>query len=117
MAGCLPLWLTAVAWADPPDGEDGEDGCAWYEIFCHLRNFAEWLVCWMVDLLWPMVETIAETIPEEWLKGSEALGYWLEVANHWLPMGVAASLLGVWFVFITIFIMVKMTLKILPWVG
>lgn len=103
------LWIAAAASAQE------EEDPGW--IMSALQGFMEWLICWIVAIVRPIVDWILSFLPDETVSGFATMGQWFAAANYWFPVSWAFGLLSLYFVFVLAFILAKFIWKAIPATG
>lgn len=85
------------------------------------------VVSWFFDLiagialaiLQPLLDWIPSILPalQSAIATWQSLLYYIEVANAWVPVDVGMILLGLYAGFLLIFLIVKVILKLTPFIG
>ena len=120
---CFMLWAClAVAAAEsqevPELGETEGIDCGTFDIACQLRSFVEWLICFVFDSFRPFLELLLGFFPEESLELGMTVGAYGALIDEWFPLGLASQYLGAYMIFVFLFIVIKLFVKILiPTVG
>ena len=114
----LSLWLLLGG----QEAQAGFVGDLFDSMLQALKDWIEWLLCWIIDLVWPLAETVITAIPEDWMEnatGAVSVAVDLvKIANAWVALDVAFTLLLAWLVFVLIVIAVKLAVKLfVPTVG
>ncbi len=77
--------------------------------------------CWLIDLIFagvmPVWAMLVGLFPDGMLPLFQTTGSVLATVDAWFPLSEAASMFLVWWLFLLTFIVIKLVLKLLPFVG
>jgi hypothetical protein len=133
LAVLLALFLPGVAVGDeepppqpanPCDIQVGGDGLVGDFLSATLGNVAEAIrdfFCWLVDFAWvmgrPLLETFSGFLSDGWKAHIAMLWAVAGLANKFVPLDFAFSLLAAYWAFLLVFVTIKYILKLIPTIG
>lgn len=82
-----------------------------------LRLFFEWLVCHIIDLLWPQVMFLVDNLPVAALDKAESLAPLANAANGWIALDYAGAVAFVMVNFLLLYFVIRSAIKLVPTVG
>ena len=117
----LWLWLIALALApaaygqSEPPADPGTD-CGW-DFLCHMKEFLKWAVCFLFDLISPIAAALLDFLPEEAIAGIDVAADYVAIVNGWFPLTFGVGLLGTYYAFVALLIVIKVVLIPIPTIG
>jgi|GEM_PF-5688012 len=87
-----------------------------------LIDFVMWLIGWFCELVRPLIEHLLTLIPDSWVTTIDdyltSFAIYAGAINQWIALDWAFSLLGLWVIFMIVFLAIKILLKVLvPGIG
>ena len=71
-------------------GMSGQQFSDW--IFSVLKDWVFWLICYLADLIWPLIESTLELVPQEVAQDTGLVAEIFSYANYWVPLDLAFTL-------------------------
>lgn len=107
----MPIYILAD---DPPE-EPGYFTQA-------LIDFVYWLIQWFCEMVRPLIEHLLGLFPDSWVSTIDghlsSFSIYGGAINQWFALDWAFSLLGLWVIFMVVFLALKILLKLLiPGIG
>ena len=76
---------------------------------------------WVQDTFWSALSGLADSfmsmLPQSFQVNCASLAGYMAIANCWIPLDLGLSLLLIYWGFVSMFVMIKMVLKLIPWIG
>lgn len=103
----------AFAASDPQ-----EEPSWWTSVFNEALNlFWNWLVESVDAVCNTLLDYLFAAIPEQFQADAAPFRQYIEVANVWIPLDYGITLLGAYYTFLSVFVVIKFVLKLIPTVG
>ena len=114
------LLLALVLFVCPAfaDNDNQEEPSWWTSVFQNaLSGFWDWLVESVDTIFSALLDHLFAAIPEQFQADAASYGQYIEVANAWVPLDYGITLLGIYYTFLSVFVVIKFVLKLIPGVG
>jgi len=114
------LVLVLVLFVSPAYAEeDPQDEPSWWTtVFGDaIEIFWDWLVETVDTVFSGLLDYLFAAIPDEFQADATAYRQYIEVANVWIPLDYGITLLGAYYTFLSVFVVIKFVLKLIPTVG
>lgn len=103
----------AFATADPQ-----EEPSWWSSVFADgLEAFWSWLTDSVDGIFDSLLDYLFAAIPDAFQADASTYRQYIEVANVWVPLDYGITLLGAYYTFLSVFVVIKFVLKIIPGIG
>lgn len=86
-------------------------------IFATLKDWTVWVICFLVDLFWPIIEGVIDQLPDFAVDMTEDVLDVFAYMNYWIALDVAFGWVVLLFTYSMIYIIVKLVIKAIPTVG
>lgn len=95
-----------------------EEPSWWTSVFQEALNlFWDWLVESVDSIFTSLLDYLFAAIPEQFQADAAPYRQYIEVANVWIPLDYGITLLGAYYTFLSVFVVIKFVLKLIPTVG
>ena len=110
---CLCAAPALAATGDPQD-----EPSWWTSVFHEALNlFWNWLVDSVDSIFTTLLDYLFAAIPDQFQADAAPFRQYIEVANVWVPLDYGITLLGAYYTFLSVFVVIKFVLKLIPTVG
>jgi hypothetical protein len=115
----LFLLLVLMIFVSPAFASDPQDEPSWWTTVFKdaIEIFWNWLVESVDTIFSSLLDYLFAAIPEQFQADAEPFRQYIEVANVWIPLDYGISLLGAYYTFLAVFVVIKFVLKLIPTVG
>lgn len=99
-------------------GDPQDEPSWWTTVFYEaLDSFWSWIVD-SVDVLFnTLLNFIFDAIPDDYQASAVPFRQYIEIANCWISLDYGLTLLGAYYTFLSVFVVIKFVLKLVPTVG
>ena len=111
----IVLAVAALLFFTPSSAYANDQDPGWWGWI--LRNFFDWMMGFLEQMASAILDTLWQALPEQWGTSLAGLAEYLATANAWIPLDLGATLLGLYFGFLAVFVTVKFVLKLIPTIG
>jgi hypothetical protein len=97
---------------------EGEAPSWWEQIFFNaLSAFWTWLIATVDTVFDEFLTFLLAAVPSDYATNATAFRHYAEVANCWVALDYGLTMLGVFYTFLSVFVVLKFVLKLIPTVG
>ena len=90
----------------------------WESVFVSaLEAFWNWLVASVESVFSTVLDYLFAAVPADYTTNASAFRHYIEVANAWVALDYGFTMMGVFYTFLAVFVVLKFVLKIIPTVG
>ena len=90
----------------------------WETIFTNaLTAFWEWLNTTVADLFTTVLDLLLAAVPSDYQAQGAVFRQYTEIANCWVALDYGLTMLGVFYTFLGVFVVLKFVLKLIPGLG
>lgn len=90
-------------------------------IIGYLKDFARWVIDFMVGLFIGLIDWVVGLIPDNFKTTVETswatFSPYFAAANEWIPLYECLTLVGLYLAFVVVFSVLKIVIKLIPFVG
>jgi hypothetical protein len=92
---------------------------SWWEsiILSALEAFWNWLLETVDTVFQTVLDYLLAAVPDDYAANASAFKHYIEVANSWIALDYGFTMLGVFYTFLAVFVVLKFVLKLIPTVG
>lgn len=96
-----------------------EEEPSWWEaiFFNALRTFWDWLVGAVETVFTTFLDYLLAAVPADFQADAAVFREYAEVANCWVALDYGITMLGMFYTFLSVFVVLKFVLKLIPTVG
>lgn len=97
---------------------DSTEPSWWETIFTNaLMTFWDWLVEMVDGVFVTVLDFLLAAVPADFQAQASVFRQYTEVANCWVALDYGLTMLGVFYTFLSVFVVLKFILKLIPTVG
>ena len=82
-----------------------------------VRAALNFILKFMFDLFGSVIQHIYDALPTGWQPSVDAISHYVSIINVWVPVTFGITLMVMFYTFLAVFITIKFTLKLIPFIG
>lgn len=82
-----------------------------------IMDFFTWLICFLLDLAWPVFDYLFGLMPFGDLESWGEAGQFTGAVNTWISLDYALAIAGVMATYLLLFVVVRSVIKFIPGIG